>query len=177
MATGHVDFVLAPADIAQELARIGRHPKIARTKAEQPPLVEQESLAKVFLMLRRTTGVDFTNYKRSTIERRILRRMVLHRIERPHQYVKYLQQNPTEVDALFEDMLINVTGFFRDPATFDALKLKVFPRLMQDKVADTPVRMWVPGCSTGEEVYSLAIALLEYQAESGAQIASTDLRH
>ena len=130
-------------------------------------------------MLRRAAGVDFTHYKRSTVERRISRRMVLHKIEKLDHYVKYLQENPTEVDALFEDMLINVTGFFRDPATFDALKKKVFPLIMQDKAPEAPIRVWVPGCSTGEEAYSLAIALLEYLAESEVhspvQVFATDV--
>lgn len=182
VATGHVDFVLPPKVIAQELARIGRHPHvrlIQRAEAPEGVLAEPEAVQKVFIMLRRATGVDFTHYKRSTIERRISRRMVLHKIERLDHYVKYLQENPPEVNALFEDMLINVTGFFRDPATFDVLKKNVFPLVIRDKVPEAPIRVWVPGCSTGEEAYSIAIALLEFlgenEVQSPIQVFATDV--
>lgn len=182
VATGDVDCVLSVADIGRELARIGRHPHFARNVrpiGPQPARPEHEAIDKVFLMLRRATGVDFTYYKRSTVERRICRRMVLHKVERLEHYVKYLQENPQEVQALFEDMLINVTSFFRDPATFDALKKTVLPLILRDKPSDAPLRVWVPGCSTGEEAYSIAIALMEYMSEaeasSAVQIFATDV--
>lgn len=182
IAAGHVDFVLPPEGIAEELARIARHPYLlhealersAETRAEG-----EESLDKIFVLLRSRTGNDFTYYKHSTIRRYIRRRMVLHQLDKIEDYVKYLQKQPSELDALFQDILINVTSFFRDPDTFDALKKKVFPRLLENRSSDAPLRIWVPGCSTGEEVYSLAIALLEFVEDAGgsvqAQIFASDI--
>jgi len=182
LEAGHVDFTLPPAGIAKELARIARHPNFARLQSRQPrvPLFDApEALQKIFIILRRVCKVDFTHYKPSTVERRISRRMVLHKVESIDHYVKYLQETPDEVHALFEDMLINVTGFFRDPELFDVLKQKVFPRLAEEKPAETPIRVWVPGCSTGEEAYSIAIALLEFfgaqELQSPIQIFGTDI--
>ena len=182
VAAGHVDFTLPPAGIAEELVRIGRHPHIERNKmrqADQGLLDAPEAMQKIFILLRSASGVDFTYYKQSTVERRISRRMVLHRIESIDHYVKYLQETPGEADALFEDMLINVTGFFRDRGLFDVLKQNVFPRIIENKSLDAPIRVWVPGCSTGEEGYSIAIALLEYLGEndlqSPIQVFATDV--
>lgn len=171
VAAGHVDFTLPPAGIAQELALIGRHPHIEGIIVRQADqgIDAPEALQKIFILLRRASGVDFTYYKQNTVERRISRRMALHKIESIDRYVKYLQETPGEVDALFEDMLINVTGFFRDRELFDVFKQKVFPRIIENKPPDAPIRVWVPGCSTGEEGYSIAIALLEYLGENDLQ--------
>ena len=176
-----VDFVLSPTAIAQELARIARGirsdslPKVWSSPLSLP----EDELQKVFIMLRRATGVDFTYYKRSTVTRRVARRMVLHKIDTLRHYVRFLQQNPNEVNALFEDMLINVTSFFRDPESFETLKETVFPRLIEGRGREYPIRIWVPACSTGEEAYSLAIALVEFLGKEEGhwpiQIFATDI--
>jgi two-component system CheB/CheR fusion protein len=181
IAAGTVDFILSPQKIAAELARIARHPYVLQEKTgEMPELFPAgtDNLNKIFMLLRRHSGHDFTYYKHTTIQRRIKRRLLLHRLEKLSDYVHYLTENPNEVDELFHDILINVTGFFRDEEAFDALREKVFPRLAQ-KNREIPLRIWVPGCSTGEEVYSIAIALLEYLGEKAAsttiQIFATDI--
>jgi two-component system CheB/CheR fusion protein len=145
----------------------------------QHPTSREEDLKKILSLLRGLTGVDFSHYKLSTINRRIARRMVLHKFQKLSQYVQKLQQNPAEVEALFHDILINVTSFFREPEAFQVLKKKVFPKLVKNKPAEAPIRVWVPGCSTGEEVYSLAICLSEFlehaRLQSPVQMFGTDL--
>ncbi|MEO8428005.1 MAG: chemotaxis protein CheB, partial [Verrucomicrobiota bacterium] len=182
IAAGVVDFILSPEGIARELARIGRHPYLslppaARTEEVLP--ASEGDLSKVFLLLRSATGVDFACYKPATLKRRIVRRMVLHKIESLANYVRFLRQTPAEVDALYHDLLINVTSFFREPHTFETLKKKIFPKLMKGRLAESPIRIWVPGCSTGEEAYSIGICLLEYlgkkAAETSVQIFATDI--
>ncbi|MBA3057209.1 MAG: PAS domain-containing protein [Gammaproteobacteria bacterium] len=162
LATGLVDYNLPPAEMpAQLMAYVshafGRppHPASAAT-----PLSEN-ALKKIFVMLRTHTGHDFSQYKPNTIFRRIERRMAVHQIESIGDYVKYLQKNLPEVQALFNDLLIGVTNFFRDPDAFAALEAQVIPRLFEGKPAGTPVRVWSTGCSTGEEAYSIAILLQE----------------
>ena len=119
------------------------------------------------MRIRTVTGVDFTYYKQATILRRINRRMLLHKIEALGHYVRYLQENPAEVGVLYQDILINVTSFFREPETFTALKNMVFPRFIENRSSDAPLRVWVPGCSTGEEAYSLAMCFSEFCEERG----------
>ncbi|GAO36155.1 chemotaxis protein CheR [Sulfuricella sp. T08] len=182
ISAGHVDFVLTPEEIGKELVRIARHPYL-RPEETGPrgELVSGggDNLNKIFVLLRSRTGNDFTYYKHSTIRRRIKRRMVLHQLEKIEDYVKYLQKQPGELDALFQDILINVTSFFRDPETFDALQQEVFPALIEKRSAEQPLRIWVPGCSTGEEVYSVAIALLEFLGDRASsfhiQIFASDI--
>ena len=135
-----------------------------------------EDLLKIFALLRNATGVDFTNYKRSTIHRRIARRMVLHKISSLRQYLKYLHENRVELMALYEDMLIHVTSFFREPDAFRALKETVLPRIFRNKAKGEPLRVWVAGCSTGEEVYSIAITVLEYLQQHAKFRADSNLR-
>lgn len=163
IAAGCVDFVFPPQRIAHELARIGQHPYLKHeiTRAETALPGEEDNLRKIFLLLRQSTGNDFTYYKQSTILRRIKRRILLHKLERLEDYVRYLQGHPPEVEALFRDLLINVTSFFRDPDVFEELKNTVFPAIVKDRKEGLPIRIWVAGCSTGEEVYSIAIALFE----------------
>jgi len=173
IAAGCVDIILPPDKIAVELARIAHHPYVmprppAVTEVALP--VGEDTLNKIFLLLRRQTGNDFTYYKPTTIQRRIRRRMLLHKLERLEDYVHYLQDNPAETEQLFHDILINVTGFFRDPDAFRALADEVFPSL-KDRPADAPIRIWIPGCSSGEEAYSLAISILEYLGDSAGNIA------
>ena len=150
VAAGCVDLVLPPAAIAQEIARISRHPFLARETEEQVEAVEP-SLKHVLDQLRGVTGVDFSQYKRNTLYRRIVRRAVLHQMEALKDYAQFLQSNPAEVEALFQDVLINVTSFFRNPGAFDVLKTRVFPALTRDRSRHDPLRLWVIGCSTGEE--------------------------
>ena len=182
IAAGVVDFVLPPEGIARELARLGREPYIARPAAAKAgdALPEgDEDLNKVFILLRSATGVDFSFYKPTTLKRRIARRMMLHKIESLATYVRFLKQTPNEMDALYQDLLINVTSFFREPEVFEALKKRVFPRLLKNPPPQTPIRVWVPGCSTGEEAYSIVIALLEFLGNKGAsvpvQVFATDI--
>ena len=186
IAAGWVDLVMPPTQIAQEILQICRHPYVAAPEAAAleeaqipEPVADPARFEEVLNLLRTATGVDFTLYKPGTLQRRILRRMALHKAETAAQYVRLLRENRAELKALFHDILISVTGFFRENATFDALKKTVFPALFQKRSTESPIRVWVAGCSTGEEAYSLAICLLEYMRESDldvpAQIFGTDL--
>ncbi|MCY7286428.1 MAG: PAS domain-containing protein, partial [Cyanobacteria bacterium CAN_BIN43] len=182
VATGNVDFVLPPQAIAEELAILSRKPFPFRPL---PPQIIQEvlkpgdALETIFSLLLRATGVDFAHYKSNTIDRRMQRRMLLYKLERLEDYAQYLQNHPDEVQALYEEILIHVTSFFRDPEAFQALKEQVFPNITQNKSAEAPIRIWVAGCSTGEEVYSIAICLLEFLSEQTTtppiQIFATDI--
>jgi len=184
---GCIDFILSPKDIARELGGISQHPYVAR-------VVEQETegfqgmvgsdLNALFGLLRESTGVDFTNYKHTTLQRRIRRRMVVHRVAKLKDYLRFIGKRPEELDELYRDLLIHVTGFFREPEAFVALRKHVYPRLFEGRKPDNPIRVWVAGCSTGEEVYSIAITLLEYmwvhsrnisQAATAIQIFATDI--
>jgi two-component system, chemotaxis family, CheB/CheR fusion protein len=170
---GCVDYVLPPRGIAHELARIASHPYVTRNavsiEGEFAP-VPASALHIIFHDLRTATGVDFSHYRQSTILRRIHRRMVVHKIDKIADYVKYLQRNPTEIKALYQDMLINVTSFFRNPKVFDALKSEVFPVIQRNLVRERGIRIWTPGCATGEETYSIAIALLEFLGDRAAHV-------
>ena len=130
-------------------------------------------------LLKAETGVDFTHYKHSTINRRILRRLALDRVENLADYVTYLEAHRPEIKKLYEDILINVTGFFREPEAFEGLKSVVFPAITRDRSPDDPIRIWVPGCASGEEAYSIAITLLEYLGDRSAnypvQVFATDV--
>jgi len=173
IAAGCVDFVLPPAEVARELTRIARHPYVSRPRKDEAGELASEQnigLKSIFQMIRKSTGVDFTHYRHTTIRRRIQRRMIVHKIDTLPRYVKYVQQNPAELRALYQDMLINVTSFFRNPGAFDALKTRVFPMLMRNRSGEAPIRIWAAGCSSGEETYSLAIALLEFLGDKGASV-------
>lgn len=162
LGDGCVDYVLLPAEIARQLVRLANHAYTREPAgAEQTP-EERNSTAGILELLRTTMDVDFTHYKQTTIRRRIQRRMALRGINQYGDYLKLLRDDRAELNALFDDFLIRVTQFFRDPEAYEAVKEKVFPALMEGRSADRPLRVWVAGCSTGEEVYSLAIALLEY---------------
>jgi two-component system, chemotaxis family, CheB/CheR fusion protein len=168
VATGHVDFILSPQAIAEELANISRHPYVAHPTPDleadgypSPGLEGETTLQTIFTLLRTATNIDFTLYKHTTLKRRILRRMVLYRLQNLEDYVTYLREHPAEVQALYDDVLINVTSFFRDPLAFETLTSTVFPTLV-DRASDVPIRIWVAGCSTGEEAYSICICLLEF---------------
>jgi two-component system CheB/CheR fusion protein len=140
---------------------------------------EQGKLAEVFSLLYKANKIDFTNYKQTTVKRRIIRRMGINRIERFADYIAHLKLHPTELIALAQDILIHVTNFFREPVTFHELKNKVFPNLANQRPPNSAIRIWVPGCSTGEEAYSIAITLVEYLEDQGItipiQIFATDI--
>lgn len=178
---GNVDHVLRPRDIARELERLVGHPyaKTDEPATAPPPVPAGDPIADIIDLLRNRTGVDFLHYKQTTIRRRILRRMALRNLQGPAEYLAHLRVDAAEVQNLYQDFLIRVTQFFRDPEAFEALKEKVFPAVVKDRLPGTPVRLWVAGCATGEEVYSLAISLLEYldhRPESvGIKILATDL--
>src|SRR5213082_364650 len=183
---GFVDLVLPPREIAREIERVANHPYIRRPlsdpeEIEKAAYRQADDLGRIFLSLKKQMGVDFSAYKESTLIRRIQRRMALHRIEKISQYARFLRDNKKEIQALFDDLLINVTRFFRDEALFRALKKRFLPALLKNKSKDRQpeLRAWVPGCATGEEVYSLAICILETLGSSLSkmriQIFGTDL--
>src|SRR5215212_2999180 len=176
ISAGAIDFVMSPDDIARELVRIARHAYIIRGAGER---LDDEQLSEIFALLKTAHDVDFTHYKPSTIERRIRRRMALHRVERLADYLNLLREQSTEIEQLYGDLLIRVTGFFRDRKVFEALQRDILPSLMQDRGEDAPIRVWVAGCATGEEVYSLAISLLDLVHEKNwtcpIQIFGTDI--
>ncbi|MGK5084367.1 CheR family methyltransferase [Bdellovibrionota bacterium FG-1] len=168
IASGVVDLISTPEGIAAELARIARHPYVIPQGAEiEPePKKKDESLSKIFFLLRSITNVDFSHYKSNTIQRRIARRMLLQKTDELAKYANFLENNPDEIKALFADILIHVTGFFRDKKVFDDLKTRILPKYMKNRDRSLPFRVWVPGCSTGEEAYSIAMTFLELQDES-----------
>src|ERR1051326_7742938 len=183
---GFVDLALTPREIAREIDRISNHPYLRRPltdpeTAEKAAYKPADDLGRIFLSLKKQTGVDFSSYKESTLLRRIQRRMALHRIEKIGQYARFLRDSKKEAAALFDDLLINVTRFFRDGAVYRALKKRFLPSLLKNKSKDRQpeLRAWVPGCATGEEVYSLAICILETLGAKPAklqiQIFGTDL--
>src|SRR5882724_1159056 len=173
MASGAVDFVLPPKAIAQELTRIGRHPYLGETGVAPPsePLAGgPEALAQIFGMLREKSGLDFTLYRQTTIRRRIARRMLIHGVGTLDAYRRYLEEHPSQVQALSHDLLVNVTRFFRDADAFRILQRSVFPSIIKQRPANAPIRIWAPGCATGEEAYSLAIELLESLGDETATV-------
>ncbi|HTN83915.1 MAG TPA: CheR family methyltransferase, partial [Sorangium sp.] len=180
IAAGGVDFTLGVEEIAAELVRMGRPGNaLAPWAAQGPSLGVEPALGKLFGLLHAAVGVDFSHYKKTTLRRRIQRRMTLHGLASLQGYLDHLQAHPGEIEELYQDLLIKITTFFRDPGAFAALKTRVFPVLMHNRPRDWPVRIWVPGCSTGEEVYSLAISLLEFlevdASDHAIQIFGTDL--
>lgn len=182
IAAGGVDFVLPPERIAREMGRIARKPLVPPAPHPEHADMEEEStddLLQIYRLLHSATGVDFSNYKSSTIRRRIARRTMIVKKESLADYQAYLKEHPEEMEVLANDLFINVTSFFRDPEIFDLLLDSVLPELLAERHPDVPVRVWVPGCSTGEEVYSLAICLVEAAAAASSrsqiQIFATDI--
>jgi two-component system CheB/CheR fusion protein len=185
-ATGMADYVLHPADMPQQLVAYARGPYLRSTPASgdssppvQPVVIEAEPMARLFQLLRSDTGHDFSGYKVNTIRRRVERRMNLHQITNPEDYVRFLQSNPHEIERLFKELLISVTNFFRDPESWEALAKGPLTQLMKSLGDDTTLRAWVPGCATGEEVYTLAIVMREcaeqLKLRVNYQVFGTDL--
>jgi len=206
LETGCVDFVQPPAGIAKELARVDKHsyaqvlPVVdteglaaaAHPRPEDEANAERsrvdfdteksrtaQSLQRIYTLLRSSVGVDFAQYKPATVQRRIQRRMALLRVENIEDYARFLRTNESEIVALYQDILIKVTSFFRDPTAFDYLKRWIFPRILKGRSRDEAIRIWVPGCSSGEEAYSIAICVAEYlgrrRSDFPVQIFATDL--
>ncbi len=182
------DFVLSPDKIALELQKIAKNPHLARkeiatrdeTGLKEEKLTKEKGLNAIFTMLKSNCNIDFSHYKETVVNRRVTRRMVINHIEKMDNYTKFLRTHPNELEALFNDMLIGVTSFFREPETFVALKETVFPSLVKNRQPKEPIRVWIPACSTGEEAYSFAIAIQEYLEENSAsdlevQIFGTDV--
>ncbi|HEY3760405.1 MAG TPA: chemotaxis protein CheB [Verrucomicrobiae bacterium] len=180
ITSGCVDFVLSPEKMVNELKRIGGQLSMVPEKemGEDGP-TEEKFFEDILMLLRQRSGVDFTYYKHATLRRRIHRRMILHKLESLKDYGSYLRGHSAEVKELFNDILIHVTGFFRDPAVFHTLRKKLFPRLLKGKGPDDSIRIWIAGCSTGEEVYSVAMSLMELMTEKKmvhpVQIFATDI--
>jgi len=162
---GVVDYSLPLAELAVELVRLSHHPYVTPGDAKATPL-DLAALREILALVRAETGLDFAEWKRPTVDRRLQRRMALRKVETLAAYLAVLRANADEIRALAEDTLIHVTSFFRDAEAFVAMKEQVFPAILRAKADGAAVRIWVAGCSTGEEVYSIAITMLEYLAES-----------
>jgi len=177
--TGLVDFVLPVERMGVELMKYSQHPYVGGKRNGTDKKQLGDYMRKIFFMIRSKTGHDFSNYKQSTILRRTERRMALNHIDQISEYVHYLEQKPDEIIALYKDMLITVTSFFRDAEAFEILGRKVLPELLKSKQDGGSVRVWVAGCGTGEEAYSMAILLAEVMTNLKkhleVQIFATDL--
>jgi two-component system CheB/CheR fusion protein len=179
IAAGVVDFVLSPRRIAEELTSIANRTLYLGKDTADLAAGEGHILKRLLLLLRKNTGVDFMQYKQPTVLRRLRRRMVVRNCGNLEQYTELVQKEPDEAQALFSDLLINVTGFFRDPEVFESAARLAFPSLIRDPQSPRTIRAWVPGCSSGEEVYSLAICLTEYlesqDLDFAIQLFGTDI--
>lgn len=160
---GIVDFVLPPQEIVAKLLEL--QDKYQYLDAEAQPgggNINEDGFRRVLDLVRVRVGVDFNFYKQTTIRRRIVRRMEILKITKIHEYHHFLKNDIQEMNLLFQDLLIQVTSFFRDPETYDVLKTKVFPEIINNKADDNSLRIWIPGCATGQEAYSVAICLSEF---------------
>ncbi len=182
IAADHVDLVIPPAEIALELARLAHQftrPEVRSLDSGITTPEDDQSYQKILQMLRGLSGLDLREYKSETIRRRIARRMLLLRLEHLSQYQRFLQARGDELRTLQEDVLINVTRFFRDPGFWESVSTNLLPVLFQNRPPERPLRIWCAGCSTGEEAYSLAIVLLEYLSQHGLetpiQVFGTDV--
>lgn len=179
---GCVDLVLPPSEIANELMRVAAHSYLAAGDAalgKRDQQIDEDELREIFQLLKRECNIDFGHYKRGTIYRRVARRLALRNVESVRKYIGVLAEDAEEVRALCRDLLIRFTEFFRDPDTFEALAESIFGRFAAAGSADDPIRIWVAGCASGEEVYSIAISLLEYLSANAihrsVQIFGTDI--
>jgi two-component system CheB/CheR fusion protein len=180
IAAGAVDLVLPPEEIAARLASLLEHPYLVEASPET--LLEQDEedgFRRVIEALRKRSGVDFSQYRDTTLKRRTARRMLLRAVNNPADYAKIIETDSDEAQALYRDVLINVTSFFREPEMFEELKKTVFPSIVKNNPDARRIRAWVPGCSTGQEAYSLAIVLFEFledhKLSREIQIFATDL--
>jgi two-component system CheB/CheR fusion protein len=187
IAADHVDLIVPPAEIAEELIRLGRHfrePSLQPLGNGNLRVEDEQPFAKVLLLLRSVSGIDFRLYKPTTLRRRMARRMMLIKVDRLADYLRVLQGSQQELRELQDDLLINVTRFFRDPEVFEALKREIIPKIVRSRsvgdgrVATQQIRVWAAGCASGEEAYSIAMCLLEVLSgdadEPSIQIFGTD---
>jgi PAS domain S-box-containing protein len=172
-----VDFILPPDKIAKELSKIAKNPHLVRAEisAQESKPQNVTSLQRIFTLLKLSFNVDFTHYKETVVNRRITRRMVINHVDNIAKYSEFLVTNHAELKALFDDMLIGVTSFFREPKTFEILKEELLPEILKNRKSKEPIRIWIPGCSTGEEAYSFAIALQEFLEETGTSDVQTQI--
>lgn len=179
MASGLVDYVLPVESMPSKLIDYIKHPYLKKSQERWMEKQFVDHYRKILLLVRSSVGHDFTQYKQKTIQRRIERRMALHKIEAIEDYLRYLQEEPSEIHLLFRELLIGVTNFFRDPDAFDSLQTNAIPEILHGKGPGEAVRIWVPACSTGEEAVSLAILFTEAIERSGnhveMQIFATDI--
>jgi two-component system CheB/CheR fusion protein len=183
ISEGVVDMVLSPKEIALEIARLSKHADIFQLTHETVESAQDEmadkDLDKVLSFVKSAVGVDFGRYKKTTIRRRIIRRMLLYKLETVQDYILYLKQHPAEATTLYNDLLINVTSFFRDEQTMENLKKEILPGIIKSKPPGEIIRLWVAACSTGQEAYSLAMIIMEILGDRAAsvpiQIFATDL--
>jgi two-component system CheB/CheR fusion protein len=182
VATGAIDFVLKPGDMAEALLKLSSGltpPADSDDIADSNFLIaEDANLKTIFALIQKTTKIDFTHYKRTTLSRRIGRRMAIHEFKSILDYERFLEKNPSEIVKLCQEILINVTSFFREPASFEQL-IDNWKEKIKDRRPQGPIRAWVAGCSTGEEVYSVAICLTELfaggEGKAPVQIFATDI--
>src|SRR5262245_52351785 len=181
IGTNMIDLVLSPKEIAQHIGDVRHHPYLVLKpgiEAGDELLPSEEQFRELFALLRRVSGIDFKQYKTPTVKRRLLRRMALHRMTEVDAYLRYVREHPPEATALCQDLLIHVTRFFRDPDSFKVLESHALQEIAVERGED-PIRIWVPGCATGEEAYSVAIVLMELLGERAAdrkvQIFATDV--
>ena len=178
-----VDMILSPTEIAGELERLSKETdrisNIMIDAEEVSSVKDDDDILDIIRLLKKSIGVDFFNYKRNTIKRRIIRRMLLHKLSTLKEYDQFLKQHLNEITALYKDLLINVTCFFRDADTIEYLKKTVLPKIIAAKSSSEPLRIWIPACSTGEEAYSMAMILFEIlgtkSSNTSIQIFATDL--
>lgn len=180
IATEMVDVVLPPEEMASQLLSFVQDRQSLRKSVGNPLyLVPTWALQQIYVLLRARTGHDFSAYKSSTLQRRIERRMGLHGIDNPIEYIEYLRSNEAEQELLFKELLIRVTGFFRDPLVWQECERQYFPELIKQQADNEPLRVWVPGCATGEEAYTIAMVFKECMAALDTyvevQIFATDL--
>ncbi|HSD27394.1 MAG TPA: CheR family methyltransferase, partial [Vicinamibacteria bacterium] len=172
ITAGLADVIAPPAEIAEKLVDLAGHPfaEGVGDALDQLSFTEQQ-FEEIFAVLRSASGgVDFSHYKQPTIKRRILRRMALNRVDDMRAYLELLRKRPDEARSLYQDILIHVTRFFREPESFEVLARDVLPGLLQGRKADNPLRMWVAGCATGEEAYSLAITVWEVAGDGAPEL-------
>lgn len=177
--TGLADFILSPDEIADEILNFSNHPDLIRLEEQEVLFADEETFLQIYAVLKKASGIDFTNYKRTTVLRRIERRMIITRSGSLPDYVKLLGNNLEEGNILAKEILIGVTNFFRDPEFFEKLKHHAIYNIVQRTDANEPIRVWSAGCSTGEEAYSIAIlfqeVLEEMKLQRDVKIFATDV--
>lgn len=167
--TGLADFVLSPEEIVDEILNFSHYPTLIRPHDQDSFFSDEETFPKIYSILKKVSGIDFTNYKRTTVLRRIERRMVVTHRQELSEYVNLLAGDGAEASTLVKEILIGVTNFFRDPAYFEKLKQNVISSIVERTGEKDPIRVWSAGCSTGEEAYSIAILFREVLEEQGVQ--------